>query len=60
MGSLDAYQVEFLEPWDVAAGSLIVTEAGGAVIDIDGNIIFLIFKHDLKFHNEIMIKSLHE
>lgn len=36
MGSLDAYQVEFLWPWDVAAGSLIVTEAGGTVIDIDG------------------------
>lgn len=36
MGSLDAYQVEFLQPWDVAAGSLIVTEAGGTVIDVDG------------------------
>ncbi|CAH1402408.1 unnamed protein product [Nezara viridula] len=35
-GLLDAYYVEFLAPWDVAAGSLIVTEAGGTVIDTDG------------------------
>jgi len=26
-----------LKTWDIAAGSLLVTEAGGAVADIDGN-----------------------
>ncbi|BES93495.1 Inositol(Myo)-1(Or 4)-monophosphatase [Nesidiocoris tenuis] len=35
-GAWDAYHVEYLYPWDVAAGSLIITEAGGCVMDIDG------------------------
>lgn len=35
-GVLDGYQVEYLWPWDVAAGSIIVSEAGGSVLDIDG------------------------
>jgi myo-inositol-1(or 4)-monophosphatase len=26
-----------LKPWDVAAGALIVREAGGVVLDFDGN-----------------------
>ncbi|XP_044262421.1 inositol monophosphatase 1-like [Tribolium madens] len=32
-GSMDAYQCDGLYPWDVAAGVLIVKEAGGAVGD---------------------------
>lgn len=36
LGAWDAYHVEYLYPWDMAAGSIIITEAGGAVIDIDG------------------------
>ncbi|MDP9195929.1 MAG: inositol monophosphatase [Pseudomonadota bacterium] len=35
-GRCDAYWQRGLEPWDVAAGSLIVTEAGGFVTEIDG------------------------
>jgi len=36
-GRLDAFFVLSLKAWDVAAGSLLVTEAGGAIADIDGN-----------------------
>ncbi|XP_019868658.2 inositol monophosphatase 1-like [Aethina tumida] len=35
-GIIDAYQCDGLYPWDVAAGSLIVTEAGGHVCDTTG------------------------
>ena len=36
-GRLDAYWEEGLSPWDKAAGSLIVREAGGYVSEIDGS-----------------------
>ncbi|MCI1261387.1 MAG: inositol monophosphatase [Tetrasphaera jenkinsii] len=35
-GSLDGYYERGLNPWDMAAGSLIVTEAGGTVSGLDG------------------------
>lgn len=35
-GRFDAYWEYGLKPWDVAAGSLIVEEAGGTVTNIDG------------------------
>ena len=35
-GRLDGYWEMKLKPWDVAAGQLIVTEAGGRVSDFDG------------------------
>lgn len=35
-GKLDAYQCDGLYPWDAAAGTLIVREAGGYVIDSSG------------------------
>lgn len=35
-GRYDAYFEEHLHPWDIAAGSLVVTEAGGRVGSIDG------------------------
>lgn len=35
-GRLDGYWEQKLRPWDVAAGSLIVREAGGAVTDLAG------------------------
>lgn len=39
MGRYDAYYERNLQPWDVAAGILFVTEAGGIVttIDVDGD-----------------------
>ena len=35
-GRLDAYVENSLKPWDFAAGLLIVQEAGGAVVTVDG------------------------
>ena len=36
-GRLDAFWEFGLSPWDIAAGSLLVTEAGGLVGDLEGN-----------------------
>jgi myo-inositol-1(or 4)-monophosphatase len=36
-GRLDAYWERDLSPWDLAAGSLLVREAGGFVSDLDGH-----------------------
>jgi len=36
MGRLDGYWELMLSPWDMAAGSLIVTEAGGQVTNCRG------------------------
>jgi myo-inositol-1(or 4)-monophosphatase len=35
-GAIDAYNIEDLKPWDIAAGALIVKESGGVVIDVSG------------------------
>lgn len=36
MGRYDGYWELIISPWDIAAGSLIVTEAGGTVSDLSG------------------------
>lgn len=36
-GRLDGFWERFLGPWDIAAGALIVEEAGGRVTDLSGN-----------------------
>ena len=36
-GRLDAYWELLLAPWDSAAGTLLVQEAGGTVTDLDGS-----------------------
>jgi myo-inositol-1(or 4)-monophosphatase len=36
MGAIDGYNIEYLAPWDIAAGALILQESGGVVIDISG------------------------
>ena len=36
-GRFDGFYEHKLEPWDSAAGWLIVEEAGGKVTDLDGN-----------------------
>jgi myo-inositol-1(or 4)-monophosphatase len=36
-GRMDAFFSSSLRPWDVAAGALIVTEAGGRVSQVDGS-----------------------
>ena len=40
-GRLDGYWEPGLEPWDIAAGSLLVREAGGLVADFQGKQDFL-------------------
>jgi myo-inositol-1(or 4)-monophosphatase len=35
-GRLDVYWSSSLQPWDMAAGALLVTEAGGVVTDFSG------------------------
>src|SRR4029434_2421506 len=36
-GRCDSFWEQHLRPWDVAAGALIVTEAGGTVTGMDGS-----------------------
>lgn len=36
MGAVEAYHIEGIDAWDVAAGKLIIEEAGGVVIDTTG------------------------
>lgn len=40
-GRLDAFWEPALKPWDIAAGALLVTEAGGLVGDFNGDVHFL-------------------
>jgi myo-inositol-1(or 4)-monophosphatase len=35
-GAIDAYSIEDLKCWDIAAGALIVQEAGGVILNKDG------------------------
>lgn len=50
-GRFDLYWEFGLKPWDIAAGSLIVEEAGGRVTDTNGNLLDL-FGADLLATNE--------
>lgn len=45
-GVIDGYNIEDLKPWDIAAGALIVQEAGGVVINSKGGE-FNIMKPDI-------------
>lgn len=36
MGAVEAYHIEGIDAWDVAAGKLIIEEAGGIVISTNG------------------------
>ncbi len=40
-GRLDGYWEQGLKPWDIAAGSLLIEEAGGLISDFNGNNHFL-------------------
>jgi len=56
-GRLDAYWERDLSPWDVAAGSLLVREAGGYVSDLDGGDAIL-RKGNVVAGNETMHRAL--
>ena len=36
-GRFDAFYEDELKPWDMAAGALLVTEAGGRITSLDGS-----------------------
>jgi len=50
MGIVEGYQCDKLMPWDVAAGVLIIREAGGVVINTNG-IIGIIYISKIKSKN---------
>jgi len=57
-GRFDGFYEHKLEPWDSAAGYLIVEEAGGKVTDFDGNL-FSVYQHRIlatngKIHEEML------
>jgi len=56
-GRLDAYWERNLSPWDMAAGILMVREAGGFVSDIDGDDAMLTKGH-IVAGNEAMHRDL--
>lgn len=57
-GRFDGFWEFGLKPWDIAAGSLIVKEAGGKITDTNGNIINLfgadILASNKKIHKEMV------
>ncbi|HOJ13037.1 MAG TPA: inositol monophosphatase family protein [Deltaproteobacteria bacterium] len=55
-GRLDALWEEGLKPWDVAAGAVILSEAGGVVTRVDGSR-FDLYKGDVVGGNEAMNRS---
>lgn len=52
-GRFDGYWEFGLKPWDIAAGSLLVKEAGGRVTDTNGNILDLFGNDILATNNKI-------
>jgi myo-inositol-1(or 4)-monophosphatase len=57
-GRFDGFYEHKLEPWDSAAGYLIVEEAGGRVTDLQGGL-FSVYQHKVlatngKIHNEML------
>lgn len=54
-GIVDAYLTHSLQPWDVAAGKIIVAEVGGITTNIDGESIAILEKNSILTSN----KSIH-
>lgn len=53
MGRFDGYWELIISPWDIAAGSLIVTEAGGKVTDLSGGE-FSVYKREVIASNGLI------
>ncbi|MGM8364269.1 inositol monophosphatase family protein [Virgibacillus sp. W0181] len=53
-GIIDGYITMRLEPWDVAAGLIIVGEVGGVTTDIEGNTINLLKRNSVFTGNSII------
>ncbi len=59
-GRYDGFYEYNLAPWDVAAGALIVTEAGGKVSDFSGNNNFLFGKEIVASNSTVFSEFLNE
>ncbi len=53
IGWVDGYWELTISPWDIAAGSLIVTEAGGKVTDLEGSS-FSVYKRQIVASNGLI------
>lgn len=59
IGRIDGYFEGVLKPWDIAAGSLILTEAGGIITDYSGNTVDFkvptsVIAGNLKVHKKLV------
>lgn len=57
MGRFDGFFEVFLNPWDTAAGSLILTEAGGSISDFNGRP-YSIYQRELAASNGMIQKEM--
>jgi myo-inositol-1(or 4)-monophosphatase len=57
-GRIDGYWERNLSPWDMAAGIIIVREAGGYVTDMDGNSDGMFTKRHIVAGNETIQRAL--
>jgi len=55
-GYIDAFWTTSLQPWDMAAGSLLIREAGGMITDLDGGVDYM-DKRNLVAANPKLLKS---
>ncbi len=58
-GRIDAFFSSSLKPWDMAAGALIVAEAGGRVSGMDGRPLDIEFPHVLASSSSALHEQLH-
>lgn len=58
-GAIDCFQMDHLQPWDVAAGVLIICEAGGTVIDTKGALIKWVRERKNLFFLDLKERLLH-
>jgi myo-inositol-1(or 4)-monophosphatase len=57
-GRLDGFWELNLSPWDIAAGSLLITESGGLVSDLEGNDGYLASGHVLAGNPKVFAQML--
>lgn len=57
-GQADAYQHIGIHCWDMAAGALLIREAGGCVVDPDGSEFCLMSKRILVAASEDLVKEI--
>ncbi|XP_039306565.1 inositol-phosphate phosphatase isoform X1 [Solenopsis invicta] len=57
-GAVDCFHYDGLRPWDVAAGTLIIREAGGTIIDTKGGAYDIMNPHTIAAANEILAREM--